>query len=137
MFDANVSMDIIVTPIRAAVSKNTFVRNQHSAELMRCGMHVAAVAVNQNALYPLQKTIPYVLQLVLLAVNVNLDILVILMAHVWQKISVTLVALIKPSNHVEVIAVNQLVECQIVPIGTAIILALQDANVMLDMFVTF
>ena len=83
------------------------------------------------------KTIPYVLQLVLLAVNVNLDILVILMAHVWQKISVTLVALIKLSNHVEVIAVNQLVECQIVPIGTAIILALQDVNVMLDMFVTF
>ena len=83
------------------------------------------------------KIIPYVLQLVLLAVNVNLVILVILMAHAWQKMSVTLVALIKLSNHVEVIAVNQPVACQIVPIGTAIILAHQDVNVMLDMFVTF
>ena len=83
------------------------------------------------------KIIPYVLQHVLLVVNVNLVILVILMAHVWQKMSVTLVALIKHSNHVEVIAVNQPVECQIVPIGTATILALQDVNVMLDMFVTF
>ena len=84
-----------------------------------------------------KKTIPYVLQLVLLAVNVNLDILVILMAHAWQKMSVTLVALIKLSNHVVVIAVNQPVECQIVRIGTAIILALLDVNVMLDMFETF
>ena len=83
------------------------------------------------------KIIPYVLQHVLLAVNVNLVILVILMAHVWQKMNVILVASIKLSNHVEVIAVNQPVECQIVPIGTATILALQDVNVMLDMFVTF
>ena len=81
------------------------------------------------------KIIPYVLQHVLLAVNVNLVSLVISMAHVWQKMSVTLVALIKLSNHVEVIAVNQPVECQIVPIGTAIILALQDVNVMMDLSV--
>ena len=84
-----------------------------------------------------KKTILFVLQHVLLAVNVNLVILDILMAHVWQKMSVTLVALIKLSNHVVVIAVNQPVECQIVRIGTAIILALLDVNVMLDMFETF
>ena len=53
------------------------------------------------------KIILFVLQLALLVVNVNLVILVILMAHVWQKMNVTLVALIKLSNHVEVIAVNQ------------------------------
>ena len=86
---------------------------------------------------PNKSTWGYVPQHVLLAVNVNPVILVILMAHVWQKMSVTLVASIKLSNHVEVIAVNQPVECQIVPIGTATILALQDVNVMLDMFVTF
>ena len=69
--------------------------------------------------------------------NANLVILVILMARVWQKMSVTLVVLIKLSNHVEVIVVNQLVECQIVQTGTVIIHALRDVNVMLDTFVTF
>ena len=36
-----------------------------------------------------------------------------------------------------VIAVNQLVECQIVLIGIVIILALQDVNVMMDLSVIF
>ena len=82
------------------------------------------------------KIIQYVLQHVRLVVNVNQVILAILMAHVWQKMSVTRVALIKHLNRVAVIVVNQPVECQIVQTGTAIIHALQDVNVMLDMFVT-
>ena len=86
---------------------------------------------------PNKSTWGYVPQHVLLAVNVNLAILDILMALVWLKMSATLVALIKLSNHAAAIVVNQLVECQIVPTGIVIIRALRDVNVMLGTFVTF